>query len=82
MVGKLNYSVEISCMKELITKITDLSVRLQAIEKRNKEKFEAVIASKRIEIKKLRISNQTATNYYKTMAQQHESQSYFYDKKN
>lgn len=79
---KVSYTSEILLMKDLITEITDMSVKLQAIEKRNKEKLEQVLVEKRKEIKNFRVSNQTATNYYKTMAQQHEAQSYFYDKKN
>jgi hypothetical protein len=81
-VDKVSYTSEILLMKDLITEITDMSVKLQAIEKRNKEKLEQVLVEKRKEIKNFRVSNQTATNYYKTMAQQHEAQSYFYDKKN
>lgn len=81
-VDKVSYTSEILLMKDLITEITDMSVKLQAIEKRNKEKLEKVLVEKRKEIKNFRVSNQTATNYYKTMAQQHEAQSYFYDKKN
>jgi hypothetical protein len=79
--GKERYSAELEMLKELITDITDLSVKLQALEKRNKSKMDVLFARKRKEIKNSRISNQTATNYYKTMANQHEAQSYFYDKK-
>jgi hypothetical protein len=78
---KERYNTEIEIMKELITDITDFSVKLQVLEKRNKSKLEVLFARKRKEIKNSRISNQTASNYYKTMANQHEAQSYFYDKK-
>jgi flagellar biosynthesis/type III secretory pathway chaperone len=79
--NKNKYSAEIAVLKDLITDITDFSVRLQAMEKRNKSKLEVLFASKRKEIKMSRMSNQKAANYYKTMANQQESQSYFYDKK-
>lgn len=79
--SKQKYVTEITDLKKQITKITDMSVKLQALEKRNKSKMEVLLAKKRKDIKGARISNQTATNYYKTMAQQHESQSFFYDKK-
>lgn len=79
--NKEKYLAEIAVLKDLITDITDLSVRLQAMEKRNKSKLEVLLASKRKEIKMSRMSNQNAAHYYKTMANQQESQSYFYDKK-
>jgi len=79
--GKVNYATEITDLKERITYITDMSVKLQVLEQRNKSKMEVLLARKRKEIKGSRISNQTATNYYKTMVNQHEAQSYFYDKK-
>jgi hypothetical protein len=81
LTGKAKYATEIAGLKERITNITDISVKLQALEQRNKSRLEVLLAKKRKDIKGSRISNQTATNYYKTMANQHESQSYFYDKK-
>jgi hypothetical protein len=79
--NKDKYKNEISLLKDQISAITELSVKIQATEKRNKTKLEAVLARKRKDIKTARISSQTATNYYKTMANQHEAQSFFYDKK-
>jgi flagellar biosynthesis/type III secretory pathway chaperone len=79
--GKEKYASDIAVLKEYIIRITDLSVRLQTMEKRNKAKLEVLLSTKRKNIKGARISNQTAANYYKTMAKQQEAQSYFYDKK-
>jgi len=79
--GKSKYETSIINMQEQIKKITDLSVKLQALEKRNKAKMETMLIFKRKNIKSARVSNQTATNYYKTMSKQHENQSFFYDKK-
>lgn len=76
------YQSEITSLKELVTKITDLNIKLQALEKSNKPKLESRLANKRQSIKKSRLSNQTVTNYYKTMSGGQETQSYFYDKKN
>lgn len=76
------YQSEITSLKELVTKITDLNIKLQALEKSNKPKLESRLANKRQSIKKSRLSNQTVTNYYKTMSGGQEAQSYFYDKKN
>ncbi len=77
-----SYRTEIEDLKELVTKVTDLSVKLQALEKRNKSKIEALLVSKRKNIKNARLSNETVTNYYKSMSGKQEEQSYFYDKKN
>lgn len=79
--NKDHFKEEINTMKNLISDITDYSVKLQALEKRNKSKMEFLLTQKRKEIRNSRISSKTVSNYYKTMASQHESQSLFYDKK-
>lgn len=76
------YSSEIITMKEHITEITDLSVKLQACEKRNKSGLEVVFTRKRRDIKNARMSSQSAANYYKAMTNQNEIHSAFYDRKN
>ena len=73
------YTSEITSLKKLVTLVTDLSVKLQALEKQNKSKLEAVLTNKRKEIKNARLSNETVTNYYKSMSGRQEPQSYFYD---
>ena len=78
---KEKYVEEITALKGLITDLTDLSVKLQVLEKRNKSKLEFLFSQKRKGIRDSRISSKTATNYYNTMAKQQESQSIFYDKK-
>ncbi len=75
------YASEIISLKKLVILVTDLNVKLQALEKQNKSKLEAVLTSKRKEIRNARLSNETVTNYYKSMSGRQESQSYFYDKK-
>ncbi len=82
MAGKEKYISEITSLKELIANITDISVNLQAMEKRNKSQLDLYFATMRKKIKNSRLSNKTAANYYKTMTKQHEVQSFFYDKKN
>lgn len=76
------YANQINVLKEMIAEITDLSVKIQALEKRNRTKMEAYFSKKRKEIGSSRASGKTVTNYYKSMANQHEVQSFFYDKKN
>lgn len=80
--NRKKYTTQIISLKELVTTVTDLSVKLQALEKRNKPKLEALLANKRKSIRNARLSNETVTNYYKNMSNKPESQSYFYDKKN
>lgn len=82
MAGKEKYIAEITSLKELIADITDLSVNLQTMEKRNKSQLDMYFATMRKKIKNSRLSNKTVANYYKTMTNQHEVQSFFYDKKN
>lgn len=79
--NKAKYTEEITALKELITAITDLSVELQAMEKRNKTRLEAYFSIKRKEIRNSRINSRSVTNYYKSMSKQQDIQSYFYDKK-
>lgn len=76
------YKDEIKGLQMIITDITDVNVKIQALEKRNKAKLDIYFANKRKEIKVSRVSNQTASNYYKTMSKQQKDQSFFYDKKN
>ena len=80
--NKYRYEAEIRALQEYITVISDRSVKLQAMEHRNRVKLEALLTRKRMEIKKSLISSRTAASYYRTMANQNEAQSYFYDKKN
>lgn len=75
------YSSDIAVLKELITVVTNRSIEIQALEKRNKIKIENYFSNKRKEIRNSRVSNQTVTNYYKTMTNQQENSSFFYDKK-
>lgn len=76
------YKPQILEMQNAIRVVTECGVKIQALEKKNKDKFAAAVANKRKEIKDFRASNKTATSYYQNMANQHhEWQSYFYDKK-
>ena len=80
--NRFRYEIEIKTIQEQITAITDTSVRLQALEQRNKLRLEAVLAAKRKDIRSSKVSSQTAAKYYKTMTNQNEVQALFYDKKN
>lgn len=75
------YHEEIVQMQGLIKKITDLGVVLQTSELRNKVRFEQYSANKKKEIREFKMSNTSASKYYQNMANQHQGQSYFLDKK-
>lgn len=79
--NKDSYKNEILQMQGLIKKITDLSVKLQAKEIRNKEAMEVFLVKRKNEIKSLKTSNNTAEKYYQNMANRHRGQSYFVDKR-
>lgn len=80
--NKQQYKQQILEMQDDIRAITDCSVKIQALEQKNKDKFTAFAAKKRKEIRDFRISNKTAASYYQNMANQHhEWQTYFLDKK-
>lgn len=78
---KNDYVNQITEMQNLIRNITDLSMQLQAMERRNKSKIEVLFAEKRKSLKNARLNNQTVVNYYKAMNNQYDNQSFFYDKK-
>lgn len=75
------YRDEILHLQELIRQVTDKSVKLQALEKHNKMQMEVYFSNKKQEIKNFKKSNQMASNYYKSMVDKHQGDSYFLDKK-
>jgi flagellar biosynthesis/type III secretory pathway chaperone len=76
------YKEDILAMQDLIRKISDITVSLQARQTRNKEKYMAFFENKKKEIKTFKRSSKTVSNYYKNMYNSHqEGSSYFLDKK-
>lgn len=76
------YKPRILEMQNMLRQITDLGVKIQALEQRNKARFEGHILKKKQEIQDFRVNNKTASAYNQHMANQHhEWQSYFLDKK-
>lgn len=79
---KQQYKPQILEMQNMLRTITDLGVKIQALEQKNKSRFEGLAAKKRREIKEFQTSNRTANTYNQHMANQHQQwQSYFMDKK-
>lgn len=77
-----SFKPEILEMQNYIRIITECSVKIQALEQKNKNRFEAFVKSKRKEIRDFNQSNKTASMYYQNMSNQHHQwQTYFLDKK-
>ncbi len=79
--NRFKYEVQIKALQGYITAITDKSVKLQAMELRNKAKMETLLANKRKELRRSRVSTQSVSKYYRSMTNHAEEQSFFYDKK-
>lgn len=78
---KVNIKNEIIKLQQLITIITDKSVKLKALEQENRRKLELFLVQKRNQIKNFKISSKTAANYYKNMSGHMQESTYFLDKK-
>lgn len=80
--NKEEYRSQILKMQNLIRENTDLGVKIQALEQRNKQRFEYLSGKKRQEIQEFRLNHKTSGMYAKHMANQYqEGQGYFVDKK-
>ena len=79
---KEKYTTEILLMQQRIKVITDLSVKLQELEYKNKEKIEVYFSKKRNEIKNFRQSKDNVNKYYRVMSNTQIVDSAFLDKKN
>ena len=75
------YKDQIIEMQSLITRVTDLGVKLSALEEKNKTALEANLQGKRQNIRQFKVSKQTADKYYKNMIGMQTGASYFMDQK-
>lgn len=78
---KENYKDKILKLQVLIKEVTDKGIRLEALEQQNKLKIETYFSSKKKEIKEFKKSNESVANYYKSMADNPQGESFFLDKK-
>ena len=77
---RLSYKQEIEEMQELIARVSELGVQIQALEHQNSERFKMYLARQRKIIRDFHVNNRTASNYYQNMANVHKpEQSYFFD---
>ena len=79
--NKDEYKDQIIEMQSLITRVTDLGVKLSALEEKNKTALEANLQGKRQNIRQFKVSKQTADKYYKNMIGMQTGASYFMDQK-
>lgn len=79
---KDQYQTIIEQIQKKIQTVSELSMRIQGLEKNNKLKFEIYLSEKKTEIKQFKQSNRTVSNYYKNMTGKPQGESYFIDKKN
>lgn len=79
--NKEAYKEQILELQGLITRVTDLAVRLSALETKNKAALEMKLQGKKQNIRQFKVSKQTASTYYKNMVGMQAGASYFMDQK-
>ena len=80
-VQKDAYKEEILAMQKLITEITDVSVKIQALEERNRRMLESYLAGRRQQFKTAKKNSRTTDAYTKTMSGNPQGESFFMDKR-
>lgn len=79
--NKEMFKNEISDLQQMIRQVTDLSNQIQVLERRNKLTFENKMKAKKENIKMARLSSKSVNEYYKNVANAHNGESIFLDKK-
>ena len=79
--NKDDYKNQILEMQALITRVTDLGVKLSALEEKNKAALELKLQGRKQNIRQFKVSKQTADKYYKNMIGMQTGASYFMDQK-
>jgi predicted nuclease with TOPRIM domain len=65
--NKEKYKSKIALMQQLISDVTDLSTKLEALEARNKSLIEQKVSAGRQNLRSSKVSSQVAMNYYNKM---------------
>ncbi|MBP3610139.1 MAG: hypothetical protein J6J42_07385 [Lachnospiraceae bacterium] len=81
-VNKEEYKEQVLEMQGLITRITDLGVKIAALEEKNRSALEFALQGKKKSIRQFKVGKQTADKYYKNMIGLQAQKSYFMDQKN
>ena len=79
--NKEEYKDQILEMQRLITAVTDLGVKLSALEEKNRAALELKLQNGKQIIRQFKVSKQTADKYYKNMIGMQTGASYFMDQK-
>lgn len=79
--NKSKYAERIAVLKELVAKVTDMGVRIQAQELRNKQLVEKKFASMRKELSEAKRATSKANAYYKNVNNINQYESHFLDQK-
>lgn len=80
-VNRAAHTEEIQEMKELISKITERSMKIQAQEQRNKELAAMQFSKAKKKIRQVKAGNKAATQYYQNMQKLNFVEPQFMDKK-
>ncbi|MCH5252744.1 MAG: hypothetical protein J1F22_07200 [Lachnospiraceae bacterium] len=77
-----NYAEEIQDMQKTIASVSELGVKIQALEHQNSGHLKIYLSKKRKQIRDFHVNNKTAANYYSNMSNTHKpEQSYFFNEK-
>lgn len=76
--NRRNYKEEIIEMQDRIRRVSDLSMKIQVLERQNSERLKGFLAKKKSEIRETRMSGRTASSYYQNMANAHKSDQSYY----
>lgn len=79
--NKKKYAKEIERLKTLVASVTELGVRIQAQELRNKQLVEKRFAQMRKELSQAKRTTSTANTYYKNVNNLNQYESHFLDQK-
>lgn len=79
--NRQKYAAEIKRLQELVTRVTEESVTIQAQEARNKKQVEDYFRKERVGIAQNRKNSKAAFDYYKSMSGSGYASSQFYDNK-
>lgn len=79
--NKKKYAKDIEHLKALVASVTDLGVRIQAQELRNKQLVEKKFAQMRRELSQAKRTTSTANAYYKNVNNLNQYESHFLDQK-
>lgn len=70
------YKADIKIMQQYIPKVTELGVKINAMELRNKSRIERLFSMKKKDVKSYKMSQKTVSNYYRNAYSSYESSDY------